>query len=277
MGGQFKPEYTQDEAARRYHAARANFRTNWIVGISWPLIIMISLVLLFLNKSLFKGFRFWITAVIFLGPIALMVGYIALKICKTISCRDTFIETLGTLVPVVVSYIVAISILILSMLSGNATWQLQVGLIFVLPIIIVLFFHSIFLAPMSNRNPGQFLLNILGLLLITTFSGLGSMIPVALPLVNKSLNMSLLMQHSPLSFMTWWAITALGALPCGLLISLFQRWAIKKNLRLWITLTVGEEEISIPKWGKLWGWILISTCILFAGLLIGVLFLKYVM
>ncbi len=70
------PEDVRQEAARRYHAARANLRTNWIVGISWPLILLISLILLFLNRSLFKkGFCLWLTAVVFLGPVALMAGF----------------------------------------------------------------------------------------------------------------------------------------------------------------------------------------------------------
>jgi hypothetical protein len=103
---------------------------------------------------------------------------------------------------------------------------------------------------------------------------MGGIIPVALPLVNKSLNMSLLMPLSPLSVMTWWAIVVLGALPGGFLIFLFQRWAIKKEFRSWTILTSGDGEIMIPNWGKLWWWILISMGILFAGLFIGVILLK---
>ncbi|NQU88764.1 MAG: hypothetical protein HQ541_23725, partial [Mariniphaga sp.] len=61
-----------------------------------------------------------------------------------------------------------------------------------------------------------------------------------------------------------------GALPGGLLIFLFQRWSLKKDFRSWTILTSGDGEIMIPKWSKLWWWILISIVILFAGLLIGV-------
>ena len=269
------PEDVQKEAARRYHAARANLRTNWIVGISWPVILLISLILLLFNRGLFKrGFRFWITAVIFLGPVALMAGFLALKRCKSTSCRNAFIETLGNLTPVVVSYTVAIAILILSMLSGSVTWQIQFTLMFGLPIIIGLVFHMAFLAPVSNKNLGRFLLQCLPLVLVTTFMGLGGIIPVALPLVKNSLNMSLLLPLSPLPLMTWWAIVVLGALPGGLLIFLFQRWAIKENLRLWTILTAEEEKIIIPKWSKLWWWILISMSLLFVGLFIGVVLIK---
>lgn len=269
------PEDVQQEAARRYHTARANLRTNLIVGISWPVILLVSLVLLFLNRDLFtKGFRFWITAVVVLGPVALMAGFVALKRCKTTFCRNAIIETLGNLIPVVISYTVAIAILILSMLSGSVTWQIQVSLMFGLPIILGLAFHMAFLAPVSNKNAGRFLFQCLPLVLVTTFAGLGAVTPVTLPLVNKSLNMSLLSSLSPLPVMTWWAIVVLGALPGGLLIFLFQCWALKKDFRSWTVLTTIDGEIMIPEWGKLWWWILISMGILFTGLLIGVVLLK---
>jgi hypothetical protein len=115
------------------------------------------------------------------------------------------------------------------MLSGSVPWQTQVFSMFVLPIIPGLVFHIVFLAPVSHKNAGRFLLQCFPLVLITTFTGLGGIIPMALPLVNKSLNMALLLPLSPLSVMTWWAIVVLGTLPGGLIIFIFQRWAIKKK------------------------------------------------
>ena len=269
------PEDVRQEAARRYHAARANLRTNWIVGISWPLILLASLILFFLNRSLFKkGFCFWLTAVVFLGPVALMAGFFALKRCKTACCRIAIIETLGNLIPVMVSYTVGLAILVLGKLSGSVSWQIQVSMMFGLPIILGLVFQMVFLSPVSHKNTGRFLLQCLPLVLVTTFIGLGGIIPVALPLVNKSLNMSLLMPLSPLSVMTWWAIVVMGALPGGFLIFLFQCWAIKKEFRSWTILTAGEGEIIIPKWRNLWWWILISMGILFTGQFISVVLLN---
>jgi hypothetical protein len=221
-----------------------------------------------------KEFRFWITAVVFLGPVALMAGCFALKKCKTTFCRNTIIETLGNLIPVVVSYTLGLAILVLSKLSGSVSWQIQVSMMFGLPIILGLVFHMVFLAPVSHKNAGRFLLQCLPLVIVTTFIGLGGIIPVALPLVNKSLNMSLLMPLSPLSVMTWWVIVVLGALPGGFLIFLFQRWTAKKEFRSWSVLTDGDREILIPIWGDLWWWILISIGIQFAGLFIGIVLLK---
>jgi hypothetical protein len=211
---------------------------------------------------------------VILGPVALIAGFFALRRCKTTFCRNKIIETLGNLMPVVFSYTTGLAILVLSKLSGNGTWQIQVSMMFGLPIILGLVFHMVFLAPVSHKNAGGFLLQLFPLVLVTTFIGLGGIIPVALPLVNKSLNMSLLVPLSPLSVMTWWAIVVLGALPGGFLIFLFQRRAVKKGFRSWSVLTAGEGEIIIPKWGNLWWWILISMGILFAGLFIGVILLK---
>jgi hypothetical protein len=233
------------------------------------------MILLFLRRSLFnKGFRLWILAVVILGPFALMAGFFALKRCKTTFCRNTIIETLGNLMPVVVSYTTGIVILILSSLSGGLSWQKQVISMFGLPIILGLVVHTVFLTSVSHKNAGKLLLKCLPLVLITTFTGLGGIIPVALPLVNKSLYMSLLIPFSPLSVMTWWAIVALGALPGGFFIFLFQRWATNKGFRSWSVLTTGDKEIIIPGWRNLWWWILISIGILFAGLLIGVILNK---
>jgi len=269
------PEEVQEEAVRRYHAARSNLRTNWIVGILWPVILLISLILLLYNRILFKrGFMFWIIAVVFLGPVALVAGFFALKRCKTTFCQKVIFETLGNLIPVVISFTVVIAILTLSMLKGSVSWQIQVTIVFGLPIILGLIFHIALLAPVRHINAGRFLLQCIPQVLVITFTGMGGIIPVALPLVNKSLNMSLLLQMSPLPMITWWAIVVLGALPGGLLIFLFQRWAIKNDFLLWTTLTTGEGEIIIPKWGILWWWVLISMGILFAGLLIGVVLVK---
>ena len=145
---------------------------------------------------------------------------------------------------------------------------------FGLQLILGLIFHIAFLASASNKSFGQFLFQCLPLVLVTTFLGQGGIIPVAMPLVNKSLAMSLLIPLSPLPVLTWWAFVVLGALSGGLLIFLFQRWAVKKEFRSWSVLATGDGEIMIPKWGKLWWWILISLGILIAGLLIGIVLAK---
>ena len=65
------PENVQQEAAKRYRQVTKTIRINNVVGRSWSALIVISMVLLFILPSRNKGLRFWIPAVIVLGPIAL--------------------------------------------------------------------------------------------------------------------------------------------------------------------------------------------------------------
>lgn len=269
------PEEVRKEAARRYNLARSNLIFNRVVGISWPAIVFVSLILLFtVCAKLKKALRFWLPAVIILGPIALIIRYLVIKRCRSGLCKNALIETLGNLIPVVISYTVALSILVLKMLSGSAAVQIQLILMFGLPLIVGWIYHVVFLAPSSNLSIGRFLIQCLPQVLITTFIGLGGIIPIAMPLVNKSLNMSLLMPLSPMAVMTWWAIVALGGVAGGFLIILFEHWETKRGFRSWTVLAENDGELIIPSWRKLWWWILISFVILLNGMFLGVLLSK---
>jgi hypothetical protein len=269
------PEEVRKEAARRYKDARSNLILNKVVGISWPAIVFVSLILLFTVCAEFKkGLRFWLPAVIILGPVALIIRYLVNKRCKTELCRNAMVETLGNLVPVVISYTIALSILVMKMLSGSAPLQIQLILMFGLPVIVGWVYHLAFLTPVSSRSTGRFFMQCLPQVLITTFMGLGGIIPIAMPLVNKSINMALLIPLSPLAVMTWWAIVVLGALAGGFLIFLFERWEAQRGFRSWTVLADSDGELFIPSFNKLWWWIVISVLILLAGLIVGVLLSK---
>lgn len=267
------PEDVREEAARRYKKASSNLVFNKIAGISWLAIIIISLILLFAVCADFrKGLRFWLPAVIILGPVALIARYFVNKGCKTDLFRSAMTETLGNLVPVVISYTIALSILVMKALSGGASDQIQLLLMFLLPVILGWVYHLVLLAPVSSRGIGRFFFQRFSQVLITTFMGLGGIIPVAMPLVNNSLSMSLLKPMSPLAVMTWWAIVVLGALAGGLLIFLFEWWEVKRGSRSWMVLADGEGELIIPPFKKLWWWIIISFNVMVAGLIIGIMF-----
>jgi hypothetical protein len=269
------PEEVRKEAARRYKDARSNLILNKVVGISWPAMVFVSLVLLFTVCAEFKkGLRFWLPAVIILGPVALIIRCLVNKRCKTELCKNALIETLGNIVPVVISYTIALSILVLKMLSGSASDQIQLILMFGLPIIVGLVYHLVFLTPVSNRNIGRFLLQRLPQVLITTFMGLGGIIPVAMPLVNKTINMSLLNPLSPLAVTGWWAMVALSALLGGLLIFLYGVWEARRGFRSWPVVTQGEGQLIIPPFRRLWWWIPVSFVIQITGLALGVMLIK---
>ena len=269
------PEDVREEAARRYRKAKSNLIFNKAVGISWPAIVSVSLILLFTVCADFKkGLSFWLSAVIILGPVALLIRYLVNKRCKTALCRSSLTETAGNIVPVVISYTIALSVLVMKTLNGGASDQLQLLLMLVLPVILGWVYHFVFLAPVSSRGAGRFFLQCFPRVLITTLLGLGGIIAVAMPLVNKSLNMILLIPLSPIAVTAWWAIVVLGALAGGLLIFLFERWEAKRGFQSWTILAVGDGELIIPSWRQLWWWILISVVILVNGLFIGVLLSK---
>ncbi len=120
------PADVREEAARRYREARSNLIFNKVVGIAWPAIVFVSLILLFTVCADFKrGLRFWLPAVIILGPVALLIRYLVNKRCRTTLCKSALTETVGNLVPVVISYTIALSVLVMKVLSGGASDQLQ--------------------------------------------------------------------------------------------------------------------------------------------------------
>jgi hypothetical protein len=269
------PEDVREEAAMRYREARSNLAFNKAAGISWPALVLVSLILLFtLCADFKKELRFWLPAVIILGPVALLIRYFVNKKCRSAMCKSALTETVGNIVPVVISYTIALSVLVMKTLAGGASDQFQLLMMLVLPVILGWVYHWAFLAPVSSRGAGRFFMQCFTRVLITTFLGLGGIIAVAMPLVNKSLNMTLLMPLSPLAVTAWWAIVVLGGLAGGLLIFLFERWEAKRGFQSWTILADGDGELIIPGWRRLWWWILVSVVILINGLIIGILLSK---
>jgi hypothetical protein len=263
------PEDVRQEATRRYNKAQAGLRVNKVVGITWPSLVIVSLILLFAVGTGYKrDLKFWLPAVIVLGPVALIAGYIAEKRCKASFCRTAVIETLGSLMALVVSYTVALVIVILNMLAGNLAWYIQVITMFSLPLMTAWLFHLALLGSVSSKTD-RFLVKCLPQVLVTTFLGLGGIIAVSMPLVNNNLNMELLMPLSPLAVTTWLALVVLGALLGGFFIYLFERGLVKSGFQSWTLLTQTEGELTVPTWRRLRWWILIGFLVLIAGLFTG--------
>ncbi|MCU0459871.1 MAG: hypothetical protein MUE37_12380 [Bacteroidales bacterium] len=271
---QLFPQDVRDEAARRYRKARMNMVVSKVAGISWPAIVMLSLILLFVAcKEPAKGLGFWLPAVIVLGPVALVIRYFVKRKCRSGLCSEALTGTLGNSVPLVISYTAGLSILVARSVSGGASQGLQLILMLVVPLILGWVYHLFFLAHLTNRK-GMFILHRLPQVLITTFLGLGGMIPVAMPLVNNTLNMSLIIPLSPLAITGWWAMVVAGALAGGLLIFLFGLWEARGGFRSWTVIAQGEGDLVLPPFRRLWWWIPVSLVILIAGLASGVVLLK---
>lgn len=271
------PEDVQKEAGRRYKYGQITIRRNTIVGISWTSLILISVALMFVfNSGNKKGFRFWIPAAIVLGPVALLVKMITGQNRKTTVWRTALIETTGNLIPVVVTF--TVSLLMLSLLlvnGGSAGVPLQAEIMLGIPFLAGwLVFHGPLLGSVSRQNFSLFLMQRLPQVLITTFLGLAGIFPVAMPLINKSLSMSQLIPLSPWIVMTFLAIIVLSALAGGLLVFLYEHWAVKRSFQAWNILAGNGGEVITPSWRKIWWWILISIIILFNGLFAGVMLQK---
>ncbi|HUV01686.1 MAG TPA: hypothetical protein VMW32_12045 [Bacteroidales bacterium] len=270
------PDDVRQEAARRYNQEMATARTNQIVGISWTAIIFVSLILLFtISSDNKKGLKFWIPAVVVLGPLALLVKLLAAGNRKTDYRRIALIETTGDLIPVVAAFTIAFIILILVMMSHGISGLLQIVIMFGLPLFVSwLMFQGPILTSVSQRKFSMFLIQRLPQVIVVTLLGLSGIYAIALPLMNKSLAMSQIKPLSPWIVMTWWAIVVLGSLAGGLLVFLYERWAVKQGFQAWIILSGNEGEAVTPSWRRIWWWILISIMTLIIGLVTGVILLQ---
>jgi len=269
------PEDVQLEAANRYRQVTKSIRINNVAGRSWSALIIFSMILLFIIPPRNKGLRFWIPAVLVLGPFALLIKLLVVNSGKTSIWRSAVIETVGNLIPVIISYLVALVVMILKTVSGGISQQQQALLLLCLPLLSSwIIFQSPLLALTGKKNFFLFLFQRLPQVLVTTFLLMGGIFPVSMVLVNRTIAMSQLIPLSPWIVMTWWAITVLGALAGGLFTFLYEYWAVKRGYQAWNVLAGNEGDVITPGWSKLWWWVIISVLVIFAGLIVGVIMLK---
>jgi hypothetical protein len=269
------PEDVQQEAARRYIEVTKSIRINNVVGRSWSALIIFSMILLFIIPPRNKGLRFWIPAVLVLGPFALAAKLATHNWSKTSIWRNALIETVGNLMPVIISYLVALLVMILKTVSGGISQQQQALLILTLPLLASwIIFQSPLLALAGKKNFLKFLFQRFPQVLVTTFLGLAGIFPVSMVLVNKTIAMSQIIPLSPWIVLTWWAITVLGSLVGGLFILLYECWAVKRGYQAWNVFAGNEGEVTTPGWSKIWWWIPICIVILITGIVAGIMLQK---
>ncbi len=269
------PEEVRREAARRYEAIQSGARFLWTVALVWLALVTLSLALFFaVCRRIANGFRLWLPVMIVLGPFALVIRCLAVGRKTMTPWRKALTETLPDLVPLVMSNTLAMIILITTMFRGNAGPLLQITLVFVLPLVAGLLFHWMYLGPHSSLRPAKFLAHRMAQALVTTFLGLGGIIPVAMPLINKNLVGSLIVPLSPAAALSWWAFIATGAVAGGVLVSLYEYWAVKRNFVAWTVVATGEGEAVTPSWRKIWWWIPVSLVVLLLGLIAGIILSK---
>lgn len=270
------PEDLRMEAAKRYNQYTSTAKVNRMVGVAWLSLIIISLGLLFILHGRKKGLTFWIIAAIVLGPIALMAKLLTLDSRETSICRDALIETVGDLIPLVVAFLISQVIMVTNLVEGGMSQLQQLLLMFSLPLLIAwIIFHGILLASAGKKDYIKLLFQRLPQVLTTTFLGLAGILPVALPLETKSLVATQITPLSPWIVMTWWAIIVLGSLVGGLLIFVYEHWAVKRGFHAWAVLAGNGSDITTPKFSKIWWCILISILITLVMLVGTVMLLKF--
>jgi hypothetical protein len=266
------PEEVRKVAKQRYELTVSKSRLCRNIGIFWTASILVSLLLLFIFPALNrKGLKFWIPAVIVLGPLALLVRIIVLPGRKDNAWRKAVIEATGNIIPVASGYLLALVLLVLMLLSGGVSDIMQAVMIIGIPLIFGwLVFHAPLLKKYSNKNSGRFLLQRLALVVVSTNLGIAGMIPIALPLVNKNLILPL----TGWTIMAWWAFIVLGSLTGSILLLIYEIWAGRQGYVSWNIVVKDEGEVRTPSWRKLWWWILISLLVLILGLIAAVTRLK---
>jgi hypothetical protein len=268
------PDDVQREAARRYQQIQKRAQRSRWVGMAWLAAVLASLILLIvLSVDDRRGLRFWVPAVIILGPLALIVQFATGRCRQSGTWRAALLEVVGDVMPTVIAF-VAILVIVISIPAVQAAWPLQLALLFGLPLAVGwLAFHGLLLAPATENGYGHLLGQRLPQALVAANLGVGGIGVVVVPLVNLSLRICSIMPLSPWTVMIWWAIVVLGTLVGGLLLFLYEYWAGRGAFQAWSVLAWREGEVRTPSWRKLWWWILLSYVALLGGLAAGVILL----
>jgi hypothetical protein len=270
------PEDVQKEAAERYKQLTKASGMNKTIGIFWSALIVISMVILFILPALRKGLRFWIPAVLALGPVALLARILTLNYGKTSNWQNAIIETTGNLVPVVLAYLASITIMILMMVSGGVSQQTQGLFLLGIPVLTSWIIQSPLLAIAGRKNFFKFMFQRLPQVWAVTFLALAWISPATMVLIKKTLVMSQLIPLSPWIVITWLAIIVAGSLPGGLFVFLYEHWAVQRGYQAWTVFAGNEGDVTTPGWSKIWWWVLLSTLVLLAGMIAGIMLQKTV-
>jgi len=265
------PDDVQQEAERRYQQIQAKARRCQTVGMAWAAIVLVSLILLLvLSTGDRRGLRLWVPAVILLGLLALLAWLVVGRSRKPGTWRTALPEAVGDVMPTVIAF-VAILVVIILVPAVQSAGSLQIGLVLGLPLIVGwLFFQGPLLASVTEKSFGRFLGQRLPQALVAANLGMAGVIAVAIPLVNQSIRSCSVLPLSSGIVLTWWAIVVLGTLVGGLLLFLYECWAVSGGFQAWSVLAWREGEVRTPSWRKLWWWILLSYAALLGGLAAGV-------
>ena len=266
------PDDTQQEAVHRFQRIEERAKRCWWVGIGWPALVLASLIVLIaLSIRRRQGLRFWVPAVILLGPLGLLVWFVASRDRQPDTWRVALMEAVGDVMPTVFAFVASLVISI-QVPAVQGAWPLQVLIVFCLPLVVGwLIFQGPLLSSVTEQSYGRFLSQRLLPALVAANLGMAGINLVAMPLVNQSIRVCSVLPLSARTVMTWWAIVVVGALVGGLLLSFYESWAVGRGFQAWSVLASSRGEVRSPSWRELWWWILLSYVALLGGLASGVI------
>jgi hypothetical protein len=262
----FPPETVSrvDQACERLMARSARCDA---AGFTWLGLVAVSFItLLLLARSRRRGLTFWALVVAVLGPVGLLVWLIAARSRRA----RALAETVGDLVPYVVGMVAAL-LTVIFVPTVSQTSLLQLLAFYGFPLTIDLFLYQApLLARTTRSNYARTLLRRLPAVLVSTNLALAGLLAIGLPLFKQHLDYCGL---GDLTVLSWWAIAVLGALAGGLLLYVYQTWAVRRgfaawSVLLWDTAEAGDGTATVfsPPWRRLWLWILLSFVVLIAGM-----------
>jgi hypothetical protein len=265
------PEETQRQASRAYEWLMARSTRCDAAGLAWLGIVVVSLIsLVLMSRSRGQGLVFWVPVVAVLGPVGLLAWLFATRG----RLPRTLVETLGDLPPYPVGMVIGLLGAILVPAIGQNGSLVLIAL-YGIPLAVGLFYQALLLAWSTRSSFVRSISGRLPTLLVSTNLTLAGLLAIALPVTNWQTN------HCGLgtfAILQWWVIAVLGASVGGLLLYVYQAWAIRHGFTAWSALLEGLGEVdegttavSSPSWRRLWLWILLSFVVLIAGVALGVL------
>lgn len=261
------PGEVQQEAARRYQEIQSKAqRCRWF-GMVWPTAVALSLLLIvaFVRRRLLE-YRFWLPVTFLLGPLALIIRLITGRAPHTGLWRTALLEAAGDIMPMVVAFVLFLILLVL-VPTAQGSQLLQLVMVLFLPLLVGWFiFHGPLLSPMEGKGSWRFAILRFPQVLMVSNLGLGGACLISMPLVQLLLRYCPLMPLHATTILSFWLAAAAAAVTGILVISMYERWAVKRGFLAWSILAGSPGEIRTPSWRRLWWWILIS----YGALLIGI-------
>ena len=266
------PDEVRQEAAERYQQIQDKSKRCRLFGMIWAaLVFLCTLLFFFFSRNNRQGLRYWLPAIVILGPLAFVLWLIIGQEYKKSKLRATLIETIGDVMPSVFTFVIILFTLI-KVLALQEAWLLQILIYLIMPVLLAwILFHGLLLIGVWGDKYRYFLVRRFPHVLVVTNLALGGISIVAIPLVNQSFLICSIMPLSAWTIVVFWIIVVIGSLPGGVLVFLYERWVVRQGFHTWNVAVWKKGDVSTPFWRKLWWWLLLSYIALLAGLAVGVI------